>query len=133
MSPDDVGFRQNLAAAIVARRTKLQETQEHVARAIDVPLTVYRSWERERAIPRGAAFYRLCEHFDWPHPLRSGASETIVRLVQTSPDQAVSVIAPPAAAAGSERDLVSASSIAGMSAHAARHPLGSRSRADVAA
>jgi DNA-binding XRE family transcriptional regulator len=51
-------------------------TQEGVARAIDVPLSVYRSWERERATPRGAAFYRLCVLFDWPHRLRPSLEVT---------------------------------------------------------
>lgn len=100
-SPDDLDFRRSLAHAIVAKRTEENWTQEHVARAIDVPLSVYRSWERERAIPRGAAFYRLCVLFNWPHVLRIESASTGPNgwMAQVVPDLAVSVLAPPAEAA----------------------------------
>lgn len=100
------GYKETLASAMAARRRQLRngagETQEEVARAIDVPLSVYRGWETGRSAPRGVAWLRLCEHFDWPHPLRSGDSEPNLWLAQMVPDQPVSVPAPPTGTARSK-------------------------------
>lgn len=66
---DENRYRRQFGEAVLARRQELDETQEEVARAVGVAHSVYRSWEKGRATPRGLAMLRLCQHFGWTFPV----------------------------------------------------------------
>src|SRR3954447_26063711 len=60
--PTEDEYRAWYANAVRESRTELGETQEQVARALGVPVSVYRSWERGRATPRGVHTLALAQH-----------------------------------------------------------------------